>query len=95
MAVSSHDDPIVPLQDSTLVDVAHELRRLANDLLKEVRKNAALSGLSQIAAMRPLQNLLAEALAEKAFSSQAPQSEPKSNDDKDDNWFGFGIRPKS
>jgi hypothetical protein len=84
----------VSLQDSTLIEVANELRRLATDLLKDVRKSAALPGLSQIAAMRPLQNLLAEALAEKAFNSNDPEAAPVATSPEPDNWFGFGIRPR-
>jgi hypothetical protein len=61
--------PTISLQDSTLVELAHELRRLATDLLKDVRKSAALPGLSQLAAMKPLQHLIAEALAERAFNT--------------------------
>ena len=95
MTSESDDNAATPLGDSTLVEVAHELRRLANGLLKDVRKNAALPSLSQIAAMRPLQNLLAEALAERAFSSPAQGPEQSSDEAKNDNWFGFGIRPKS
>ncbi len=85
----------VSLKDSTLVEVAHEFRRLATDLLKDVRKSAVLPGFSQIAAMRPLQNLLAEALAERAFSNtnQEPTEQAKPN--SDENWIGFGIRPRS
>lgn len=84
----------ISLQDSTLVEVANELRRLATDLLKDVRKSAALPGLSQIAAMRPLQNLLAEALAEKAFTASSEENTPASKQPADENWFGFGIRPR-
>lgn len=89
------DETTVSLEDSTLVEVANELRRLATDLLKDVRKSATLPGLSQIAAMRPLQNLLAEALAERAFSNtnQDPTEQAKPN--SGENWFGFGIRPRS
>jgi hypothetical protein len=89
------DEPTVPLEDSTLIEVANELRRLATDLLKDVRKSAALPGLSQIAAMRPLQNLLADALAERAFSSPNQESEVQKQSQPEENWFGFGIRPRS
>jgi hypothetical protein len=89
------DDPAVLLTDSTLIEVANELRRLATDLLKDVRKSAALPGLSQIAAMRPLQNLLAEALATKAFSGPNQESEMQAPSKPEDNWYGFGIRPRS
>jgi hypothetical protein len=89
------DEPTVPLEDSTLIEVANELRRLATDLLKDVRKSAALPGLSQIAAMRPLQNLLADALAERAFSSPNQESEVQKQAQPEENWFGFGIRPRS
>jgi hypothetical protein len=89
------DDLTVSLEDSTLIEVANELRRLATDLLKDVRKSAALPGLSQIAAMRPLQNLLAEALAERAFSGPSQDSEVQTPPKPEENWFGFGIRPRS
>ena len=89
------DEPTAPLADSTLVEVATELRRLATDLLKDVRKSCALPGLSQIAAMRPLQNLLAEALAERAFSNPNQEAELQVQPKTEENWFGFGIRPRS
>ena len=89
------DQPINSLADATLVEVANELRRLATDLLKDVRKSSALPGLSQIAAMRPLQNLLAEALAEKAFNSRSQESEEVAKPATEENWFGFGIRPRT
>ena len=89
------DEPTVSLENSTLIEVANELRRLATDLLKDVRKSAALPGLSQIAAMRPLQNLLADALAERAFSNPNQESEVQKQSKPEDNWFGFGIRPRS
>jgi hypothetical protein len=89
------DQPINSLADATLVEVANELRRLATDLLKDVRKSSALPGLSQIAAMRPLQNLLAEALAEKAFNSHSQESEEVAKPATEENWFGFGIRPRT
>ena len=88
------EEPTVSLKDSTLIEVANELRRLATDLLKDVRKSAALPGLSQIAAMRPLQNLLAEALAERAFSSPNEASTAQAESKPEENWFGFGIRPR-
>jgi hypothetical protein len=84
----------VLLEDSTLIEVALELRRLATDLLRDVRRSAVLPGLSQIAAMKPLQNLLAEALAERAFSNPNQEPESKSLSKADENWFGFGIRPR-
>jgi len=84
----------VLLEDSTLIEVALELRRLATDLLRDVRRSAVLPGLSQIAAMKPLQNLLAEALAERAFSNPNQEPESKSPSKADENWFGFGIRPR-
>ncbi len=89
------DEPTAPLENSTLIEVASELRRLAADLLKDVRKSAALPGLSQIAAMRPLQNLLADALAERAFSSPNQESDLREQSKPEDNWFGFGIRPRN
>ena len=89
------DEPTVSLENSTLIEVANELRRLATDLLKDVRKSAALPGLSQIAAMRPLQNLLADALAERAFSKPNQESEVQKQSKPEDNWFGFGIRPRN
>lgn len=84
----------VLLEDSTLIEVALELRRLATDLLRDVRRSAVLPGLSQIAAMKPLQNLLAEALAERAFNNPNQEPESKSASKADENWFGFGIRPR-
>jgi hypothetical protein len=95
MSNQTTDNPNVPLQDTTLVEVANELRRLATNLLKDVRKSAALPGLSQIAAMKPLQSLLTEALAERAFNSQSHEPEPETQPNADENWFGFGIRPRS
>jgi hypothetical protein len=94
MPNTTKDQPIVSTEDAALIDMAYELRRLATGLLKDVRKRAALPGLSQITAMRPLQDLLAEALAEKAFNVQDQESEPAPKTAKDENWFGFGIRPR-
>ena len=95
MPNTTENQPTVSAEDATLVEMAYELRRLATGLLKDVRKRAALPGLSQITAMRPLQDLLAEALAEKAFNNQDQNSEPTATPAAEDNWFGFGIRPRS
>lgn len=95
MPNTTEDQPTVSIEDATLVAMAYELRRLATGLLKDVRKRATLPGLSQITAMRPLQDLLAEALAEKAFNVQDQHSEPTATPDAEENWFGFGIRPRS
>ena len=95
MPNTTENQPTVSAEDATLVEMAYELRRLATGLLKDVRKRAALPGLSQITAMRPLQDLLAEALAEKAFNTKDQHPEPTATPVAEDNWFGFGIRPRS
>lgn len=49
--------------DELLLALAGELRRLANGLVRNVRRNEVIPGLSELMAMRALQAMLAEALS--------------------------------
>ncbi|MEY2958730.1 MAG: hypothetical protein RLZZ01_1298 [Actinomycetota bacterium] len=46
-----------------LLDLADELRRLATGLSRDLRRQAILPGLSSLAAMRPVQEMLMRNLA--------------------------------
>lgn len=48
--------------NEVLLECAQELRRLANQLLKEVRHGHALPSLSSLVAMKPLQSMLIKRL---------------------------------
>ena len=56
-----------PLDDVTLVEFAAELRRLANEVVRDVRRGTPLPGLSHLVAMRPLQDMLARTLSNRVL----------------------------
>ena len=80
------------LENEVAVELATELRRLANHLVKELQKNAVLPGLSNLAAMRPIQQLLTDELSERVLTKQAEAIEPTSQEirtDPDINYVGY------
>jgi hypothetical protein len=52
-----------PFDDDVVLEMAGELRRLATVLVKDVRRNAVLPSLSELAAMGPLHAMLMNALS--------------------------------
>ncbi len=64
--MSEHEDTI-PLDDSALVEFAAELRRLANEVVRDVRRGTPLPGLSHLVAMRPLQEMLTRTLSNRVL----------------------------
>ncbi len=50
-------------QPVSVLDLARELRRLANNVVRDAQKEAELACLSHIAAIRPLTQLLFEVLS--------------------------------
>jgi hypothetical protein len=64
--MSEHADTI-PLDDVTLVEFAAELRRLANEVVRDVRRGTPLPGLSHLVAMRPLQEMLTRTLSNRVL----------------------------
>ena len=80
------------LEKEVAVELATELRRLANHLVKELQKNAVLPGLSNLAAMRPIQQLLTDELSERVLTKQAEAIEPTSQEIRtgpDINYVGY------
>lgn len=80
------------LEKEVAVELATELRRLANHLVKELQKNAVLPGLSNLAAMRPIQQLLTDELSERVLTKQAEAIEPTSQvirTDPDISYVGY------
>jgi len=59
----NHNSPGPALDDVVLLDLAHELPRLAAGLKRELQRNAILPGLSDLSAMRPIQAMLTKALS--------------------------------
>ena len=49
--------------DVSVLDLAKELRRLANGVVRDVQRDSELSCLSHIAAIKPLAQLLSEVLS--------------------------------
>jgi hypothetical protein len=65
--------------DEILLALAGELRRLANGLVRSVRRNEVLPSLSELSAMRPLQAMLAEALSSRMNGTEdagTPEGSP-------------------
>ncbi|MFZ8998559.1 MAG: hypothetical protein ACO3D0_09330 [Ilumatobacteraceae bacterium] len=67
-----------PLPEAVLLDLADELRRLATGLSRDLRRQAILPGLSSLAAMRPVQEMLMRNLAMRVTN---PEPESDSADD--------------
>jgi hypothetical protein len=68
----------VPRDDIALAEFAAELRRLANEVVRDVRRGTPLPGLSHLVAMRPLQEMLTRTLSNRVLS------EPTNEDEGDD-----------
>lgn len=63
--------------DELLLALAGELRRLANGLVRNVRRNEVIPGLSELMAMRPLQAMLAEALSSRLSAVSESEDPPE------------------
>ena len=61
----------------TIIDLAEELRRLANSVARDARKSSELTCLSTLTAMQPLPSLLLQALTENINVVNEPQIESK------------------
>ena len=55
--------------DVSVLDLAKELRRLANGVVRDVQRESELSCLSHIAAIKPLAQLLSEVLSPRGIVS--------------------------
>ena len=91
--VMRNDDEILNPEDKVLLDLAGELRRLAADLVKELRKSEVLPSLSNLAAMRPLQKMLTDGLSERVFvANDGTDVDPAADDLKagpDGSFVGY------
>lgn len=76
MNVISEQTEVIPLDDSALVEFAAELRRLANEIVRDIRRGTPLPGLSHLVAMRPLQELLTRNLSDRVLSEPTQVIEP-------------------
>lgn len=74
--MSEHTETI-PLDDRALVEFGAELRRLANEIVRDIRRGAPLPCLSHLVAMRPLQELLTRTLSERVLNEPSPIVEPE------------------
>ena len=75
-AISNHHhehDDHEPLSEAVMLELAGELRRLANGLNRDLRRNAVLPVLSQLTAMRPVQDMLTRSLARMAMGEEQPE----------------------
>lgn len=77
-------------QDVSVLDLAKELRRLANGVVRDVQRESELSCLSHIAAIKPLAQLLSEVLSPQGIVAI---DEEKSQSTK--NPIGFTVPPKT
>ena len=59
----------------TVVDLATELRRLAQGVVREARRDSGLACLSNLAAIRPLVQLLADTLTSEISISTEPEEQ--------------------
>lgn len=72
--------------DVSVLDLAKELRRLANGVVRDVQRESELSCLSHIAAIKPLAQLLSEVLSPQGIVSV---DEEKTHATK--NPIGFSV----
>jgi len=70
-----HEPELQPIRQDALIELALELNRLASGVLKEVRKASALKGLSNLTAMRPLQEMLIDQLSNHLHKQPQPDDE--------------------
>jgi hypothetical protein len=68
------------------IDLANELKRLASNVARDIRRESELSCLSNLTAMRPLTQMLFEFLTAD-LSVDSPESEATKDDEK--NPIGF------
>jgi hypothetical protein len=77
--------------DVSVLDLAKELRRLANGVVRDVQRESELSCLSHIAAIKPLAQLLSEVLSPRGIVS-VDVDEEKTQATK--NPIGFPVPQK-
>jgi len=65
-----------PLDDTRLVEFAAELRRLANEVVRDVRRGTPLPGLSHLVAMRPIQEMLTRTLSDRILGESPDDETP-------------------
>lgn len=58
----------VAASEQVLLELAHELRRLANGLTRDIRRGATLPSLSLLTAMEPVQRILTQSLSARLFA---------------------------
>jgi hypothetical protein len=68
----------------SVVDLAKELKRLANGLLREAQRESDLACLSNLAAIKPLTQILFETI-----SSEVVIAKPETSDTETRNPIGF------
>jgi ribosomal protein RSM22 (predicted rRNA methylase) len=72
----------------SVVDLAKELKRLANGLLREAQRESDLACLSNLAAIKPLTQILFETI-----SSEVVISKSETTDTETRNPIGFCATP--
>jgi hypothetical protein len=80
------------LQPEVTLELANELRRLVNHLVKELQKDAVLPGLSSLAAMRPIQQILTDELSGRVLTAQPEEAhtgESEAPDCDDVRYVGY------
>ena len=83
----SHDHQPQPPPNEILLECAHELRRLATVLLKEVRQGHALPSLSSLVAMKPLQSMLFERLTSRFSDNEDDATDSPDQTSTDETEF--------
>lgn len=73
-------------QDISVLDLARELRRLANGVVRGVQRDSDLSCLSHIAAIKPLAQLLSEVLSPQGIVTTTEEKAPSAK-----NPIGFPV----
>lgn len=72
--------------DVSVLDLAKELRRLANGVVRDVQRESDLSCLSHIAAIKPLAQLLSEVLSPQGIVTTTEEKLPLAK-----NPIGFPV----
>lgn len=72
--------------DVSVLDLAKELRRLANGVVRDVQRESDLSCLSHIAAIKPLAQLLSEVLSLQGIVTATEEKSPLAK-----NPIGFPV----
>ena len=83
------DTPPPNFDDEMLLELASELHRLASGLKRDLQRNSVLPGLSDLAAMQPLQAMLTEALSLRVGRGPDPRQPAEESPSEDFVFPGY------